>query len=151
MLRWITYHLSSCEDSRCQGKSWTLWPAWLWPLSWFELGSDRCSQPVPLGSPLEHRQRTSWHTVPMLDTKNKQKPTDKDGLDHQEKQHAELQVGSHLICSLIDSKGTGNLWSSSTIYNTVVFDQVTDHTECIMEGSLCLFNNLKIVCTVNLE
>lgn len=71
MLRWITYHLSSCEDSRCQGKSWTLWPAWLWPLSWFELGSDRCSQPVPLGSPPERRQRTSWHTVPMLDTKNK--------------------------------------------------------------------------------
>lgn len=44
--------------------------------------------------------------------KTKQKPTDKDGLDHQEKQHTELQVGfnvSHLICSLIDSESTGNL------------------------------------------
>lgn len=68
----LTYRLCSCEGSRCPGKSWTPSPAWLWPPSWFELDSDRCSQPAPLGSPPEHQQRTSWHTVPMLDTENKQ-------------------------------------------------------------------------------
>lgn len=92
MFRGNNYHLCSCKDSRRQGKSWTLWPAWPWSLSWFELDSNRCSQPVPLGSPLEHQQRTSWHTVPILDTKNK---TNKDGSNHQEKHHAngEMHVG----------------------------------------------------------
>lgn len=59
-----------------------------------------------------------------------------------------MDLDSNLICSLVDSESTGNLWSSSTIHNTVVFDQITNHTKSIVEGSLRLFNNLKKQCVL---
>lgn len=49
---------------------------------------------------------------------------------------------SHLVCGLVDGEGTRNLRSSSTIHHTVVFDEVTDHTQRIVEGTLGFFNDL---------
>lgn len=51
---------------------------------------------------------------------------------------------SHLICSLVDSQSTSDLWSTSSIHNTVVSDQIADYTKSIMESTLCLFNDLMI-------
>lgn len=49
---------------------------------------------------------------------------------------------SHLICSLVDSKSTCNLRSSTSIHHTVVFDEVTDYAQCIVESTLGLFDDL---------
>lgn len=48
----------------------------------------------------------------------------------------------YLVSSLVDSEGTGNLRGSATIHNAVVSDQVTDDTQCIMQRTLSLLNDL---------
>lgn len=49
---------------------------------------------------------------------------------------------SHLVCSLVDSESTCDLRSSSSVHHAVVFDEVTNHTQCIVEGTFGFFNDL---------
>ena len=70
--QFVPYHWCCCADSRCRGRSCSLWPVGLWPLSWSGSGSVRCSQPVPLGLPPGHLQTTSWHTAPMMGTRKEE-------------------------------------------------------------------------------
>lgn len=49
---------------------------------------------------------------------------------------------SHLVCSLVDGESTRDLRSSSSVHHAVVFDEVTDHAQCIVEGTLGFFNDL---------
>lgn len=49
---------------------------------------------------------------------------------------------SHLVCSLVDGESARDLRSSSSVHHAVVFDEVTDHTQCIVEGTFGFFNDL---------